>query len=180
MRRCRTKKNKKWVQRIQRWPRPALSGTWCILWRFWTQSLTRGPSVNISFSIFFLLCRCLFHTMVFTCCFMTLYCAFCYVFLSEMVQSAGQLNENEYDKQWNCLSVVQLTHFSLFSCPSLITSEYWWVANERKKNKWLGNIYNCSALLYLNSTFNFKMQLEIYYTCQENASARPSLVIWRL
>jgi len=47
MRRCRTTKNKKWrVQLIQRRPRPALSRTWCILWRFWTQSLTHGPSVT--------------------------------------------------------------------------------------------------------------------------------------
>lgn len=47
MRRCRTKKNKKWrVQQIQQRPRPAHSGTWCILWRFWTQSWTHGPSVS--------------------------------------------------------------------------------------------------------------------------------------
>lgn len=64
---------------------------------------------------------------------------------------------------------------SLFNHLRILMGGKW-----KKKNKWLGNIYNCSALLYLNSTFNFKMQLEIYYTCQENASARPSLVIWRL
>lgn len=47
MRRCRTKKNKKWrVQLIQQRPRPAHSRTGCLLWRSWTPSSTHGPSVN--------------------------------------------------------------------------------------------------------------------------------------
>lgn len=61
---------------------------------------------------------------------------------------------------------------SLFNHLRILMGGKW-----KKENKRLRNIYNCSALLYLNSTFNFKMQLKI---CQENASARPSLVIWRL
>lgn len=45
MHRCRTKKNKKWVQLIPQRPGPTHNGT-CNLWRFWTRSLTPGESVN--------------------------------------------------------------------------------------------------------------------------------------
>lgn len=138
MRRCRTKKNKKWVQRIQRWPRPALSGTWCILWRFWTQSLTRSPSVNISCFFFSARFQYFFSFMPLFISHHRVHVLFHDAVLCVLLCVSQWNGPVSRTTKWKWQTVElplsgTINTFSLFSCPSLITSEYWWVANERKK-----------------------------------------------
>lgn len=145
MRRCRTKKNKKWwVQLIQQRPRPARSGTWCILWRFWTQSLTHGPSVNI-YSYWLLPSTCILMSFSVIACFIPSCivswdssCALCLLLRGEMVRSRGKREL----KTCMIQNIVQLllsstiTHFSLPNIALLTTCEYRWVTNDRRIFLW--------------------------------------------
>lgn len=120
MRRCRTKKNKKWwVQLIPQRPHPALGGTWCILWRFWTQSLTHGPSVSVPLScgsLPFVTFPLVSSIRAAIACSMT--SILCFLFLrGKLVGSRGErgLNKKEHDTK---------VHSSPLFCFPLSTCEH--------------------------------------------------------
>lgn len=171
MRRCRTKKNKKWwVQLIQQRPRPARSGTWCILWRFWTQSLTHGPSVNIhSYWLLPLACILIcfsFIAYVIPSCIVSWdsSCALSLFLRGEMVRSRW---EREL-KTCMIQNIVQLllssaiTHFSLPNVALLTTCEYRWVTNDRTIFLWSCSHSKLSASVPLRKPCMLRLHHWLY------------------